>query len=170
MVNNALNVYEEQLKSLVHDIRGVKIILDYDLAQLYGVETEHLKEAVRNNIDRFPPDFVFELEKEEYDSLRTQFESLKTHRGNHPEYIPYAFTQQGAAILSGILNSDRAVEVNISIMRAFIQLRQINFNYEEVVSALENMKEQIKHYEGKIDILELFMERYLLDDSRKYNK
>ena len=98
-------------------------MLDLDLAILYDVETRVLKQAVRRNIKRFPSDFMFELTQDEYRSLRSQFVTLK--RGQHSKYPPFAFTEQGVAMLSGILNSDRAIKVNIAIMRTFVQLRKL---------------------------------------------
>ena len=98
-------------------------MLDYNLAVLYGVETKRLKERVRRNISRFPEDFMFELTPDEYDSLRTQFASLK--RGQHSKYTPFAFTEQGVAMLSSVLNSEKAVQVNIEIMRAFAKYRAL---------------------------------------------
>ena len=92
-------------------LRGEKVLLDRDLAELYGVETKQLKRAVRRNIDRFPEDFMFQLTKDEYKSLRSQFGTL--NRGAHSKYPPMPFTEQGVAMLSGILSSDRAIEVNI---------------------------------------------------------
>jgi len=105
-------------------LREEKVLLDVDLAMLYGVETKRLKEAVRRNIDRFPKDFMFELSKNEWDSLRSQIASLKKGRGTHSKYLPFAFTEQGVAMLSGILNSRRAIETNIAIMRTFVALRR----------------------------------------------
>jgi len=119
-------------------LRSEKVLLDRDLAELYGVETKQLKRAVRRNIDRFPPDFMFELTKEEHDSLRYQFGTLK--RGEHSKYLPMAFTEQGVAMLSSVLNSNRAIDVNIAIMRAFVQLRKMissHADLERKITALE---------------------------------
>jgi len=129
------------IESIVNKIiflRSEKVLLDLDLAQLYGVETKQLKRAVRRNIDRFPPDFMFELTKEEYDSLRYQFGTLK--RGEHSKYLPMAFTEQGVAMLSSVLKSRSAIEVNIAIMRAFVELRKMissHANLERKLIALE---------------------------------
>ncbi len=112
----------ETVTSKIYLIRKEKVIIDSDLAGLYGVETRALKQAVRRNIDRFPEDFMFQLTKEEYSSLRSQFVTLK--RGQHSKYPPFAFTEQGVAMLSSVLKSKRAVQVNIAIMRAFVQLRK----------------------------------------------
>jgi hypothetical protein len=131
-------VKSENIVSQIHFIRGEKVILDSDLAMLYGVEVKRLKEAVKRNIQRFPDDFMFELTKDENDSLRSQFASLK--RGEHSKYLPFAFTEQGVAMLSGLLNSKRAVEVNIEIMRTFVTLRQwlsVHKDIEKKLNALE---------------------------------
>ena len=113
----------ESIVSKIIFLRSEKVLLDLDLAELYGVETKQLKRAVRRNIDRFPPDFMFELTKEEYDFLRYQFGTLK--RGEHSKYLPMAFTEQGVAMLSSVLKSKSAIEVNIAIMRAFVELMKM---------------------------------------------
>lgn len=100
-------------------------MLDDDLAELYGVPTKRLNEQVRRNKKRFPTDFMFKLTTEEADSLRSQIATLKTGRGQHRKYLPLAFTEQGVAMLSGVLKSDRAIEINIMIMRAFVRIRQM---------------------------------------------
>jgi hypothetical protein len=105
----------EVIEKKILMIRGEKGILDSDLAELYDVEVKHLKRQVRRNIRRFPTDFMIELSKEEYESLRRHFGTLK--RGEHSKYLPYAFTEQGVAMLSSVLNSERAIQVNIAIMR-----------------------------------------------------
>jgi len=101
----------ESIISKINQIRNEKVLLDRDLAELYGVETKQLKRAVRRNLNRFPSDFMFELTRDEYNSFRSQVGTLK--RGAHSKYLPMAFTEQGVAMLSGVLNSDRAIEVNI---------------------------------------------------------
>ena len=105
-------------------IRGHRVLLDSDLAALYQVETKALTRAVRRNAERFPGDFMFQLAAEESGSLRSQFGALKTGRGKHRKYAPYVFTEQGVAMLSSVLNSERAVQVNVEIMRAFVRLRE----------------------------------------------
>ena len=115
----------ERIKSLIYVIRGVKVMLDKDLADLYHVTTGNLNKAVKRNIRRFPSDFMFQLTKEEWDSLRFQFGILETGRGKHPKYLPHTFTEEGVAMLSGVLHSDIAIDVNISIMRAFVALRRL---------------------------------------------
>jgi hypothetical protein len=110
----------ETIKSIIYEIRGVKVMLDFDLAEIYRVETKYLKRAVKRNIERFPVDFMFELTQNEVNSLRCQIGTLKTgERGRHQKYLPFAFTEQGVAQLSSILNSSYAIEMNISIIRTF---------------------------------------------------
>jgi len=129
----------EQIESIILLIRGQKVILDRDLAQLYRVTTGNLNKAVKRNLDRFPNDFMFPLTKEEYESLRFQFGIFK--KGQHSKYLPYAFTEQGVAMLSSVLRSKQAVHVNIEIMRAFVRLRQMlsaHKDLERKLAALEN--------------------------------
>ncbi|MSP37776.1 MAG: ORF6N domain-containing protein [Deltaproteobacteria bacterium] len=132
----------ERLVRSILLIRGEKVMLDYDLADLYEVEVKQIKRQVRRNIDRFPKDFMFELSKQEYDSLRRQFGTIK--RGEHSKYLPYAFTEQGVAMLSTVLRSRRAVRVNIEIMRAFVRLREIVATHKDLARKLEAL-------EGKYD-------------------
>lgn len=131
----------EVIQNKIFEIRGYKVMLDFDPASMYNIENKRLKEAVRRNSNRFPEDFMFELSKIEYDSLRTQFASLKNGRGQHLKYMPFAFTEQGIAMLSSILNSEKAIEVNISIIRAFVTFRQFSLTYSELkdrITAIEN--------------------------------
>jgi len=115
----------ERIENRIYFLRGHKVMLDSDLAELYGVETFNLNKAVKRNIDRFPEDFMFRLTKEEANSLRFQIGMSKTEGRGGRRYLPYAFTEQGVAMLSGVLNSQRAIQVNIEIMRAFVKIRQM---------------------------------------------
>ena len=126
-------------------------MLDHALAELYGVETKQLKRAVRRHISRFPRDFMFELTKNEYDSLRYQFGTLK--RGEHSKYLPMAFTEQGVAMLSSVLNSERAVEVNISIMRAFVHLRKMIVSHDELAQKLSELEKHLQDHDGQIQAI-----------------
>ena len=130
----------EVIKERIFFIRGERVMIDRDLAELYGVETKQLKRQVRRNIDRFPEDFMFELTKEEYDVLRRQFGTLK--RGRHAKYPPLAFTEQGVAMLSSVLNSNRAIQVNIAIMRTFTRLRKMLATHAELKKKIEEMEEK----------------------------
>ena len=128
MENNDLTIYnDDDLKSKIYAIHGVLIMLDRDLAMLYDVETKYLKRQVKRNIERFPDDFMFQLTKEEMSILRCQF---GTSRWGGERYLPFAFTKNGVAMLSGVLNSQKAVDVNIRIMRAFTTMSHIaSINY-----------------------------------------
>jgi hypothetical protein len=128
-------------------LRGHKVLLDEDLAELYGVEIKVLNQMVKRNIRRFPVDFMFQLTAEEYaecQALRSHFVTLKTGRGLHRKYLPFVFTEQGVAMLSGILNSNRAIEVNILIMRAFVKLR-------EMISSNKDLSRRLDDLENKYD-------------------
>jgi hypothetical protein len=122
-------------------LRGEKVLLDRDLAELYGVETRVLKQAVRRNRKRFPEDFMFELTKQEFEDWRSQFVISKSDKMGL-RYRPMAFTEQGVAMLSSVLNSDRAIEVNIAVMRAFVQLRQMIASNEELARKLDELEEK----------------------------
>jgi hypothetical protein len=129
-------------------IRGQRVMLDADLAALYGVETRALKRAVRRNRSRFPDDFMFILTIGEYSSLRYQFGTIK--RGQHSKYLPYAFTEQGIAMLSGVLHSRRAVKVNIAIMRAFVRLREIFVAHKKLAHKLEDLERKYEVHDKQI--------------------
>jgi hypothetical protein len=153
----------EKIAPLVHVLRHEKVILDSDLAELYGVTTKVLNRAVQRNIDRFPPDFMFQLTEDEWETLRSQsvtsknaesnlrfqFGTSSSHGGRR--YLPYVFTEQGVAMLSSVLRSPRAVEVNIAIMRTFVQLRRLmdsNAMLAEKIEALEaKYDEHDQHFE-----------------------
>lgn len=122
----------------IYLIRGNKVMIDTDLAELYGVPTYRLNEAVKRNRRRFPSDFMFKLNKNETESLRSQFAISKKGRGGR-RYLPYAFTEQGVAMLSSVLSSERAVQVNIVIMRAFVRLRQMLESNEELNRKFANV-------------------------------
>ncbi|MCK4968802.1 MAG: ORF6N domain-containing protein, partial [Candidatus Aenigmarchaeota archaeon] len=174
--NNAVSNID--LKYKIHTLRGVSIMLDEDLAMLYDVETKVLNQTVKRNIDRFPNDFMFQLSELDYNILRSQNVTLKNtqnlksqnatlddRRGLHRKYLPYVFTEQGVASLSGILKSKKAIEINIQIMRAFVSMRKFisknadifrrldfveqkqlkyDTNFEKVFNAIENKEIQPK--------------------------
>ena len=137
----------ETIKQSIHEIRGQKVILDFELAKMYQVETKRLKESVRRNIRRFPEDFMFELSTEEWVILRTQF---ATSSWGGQRYNPYAFTEQGVAMLSSVLNSEIAIDINISIMRAFVMIRQFALTYHELNEKLIALEK--KHNQKFTDI------------------
>ena len=131
-----------KIESLIYEIRGHKVMLDRDLAKLYGVETKVLNQAVKRNIKRFPEDFMFQLTNEE--CLRSQFVTLKTKQGHHLKYMPYVFTEQGVAMLSSVLRSDTAIEINIRIMRTFVAIRNHIYTVNQFSSELESIKAKLE--------------------------
>lgn len=135
------------IQNKIYEVRGQKIMLDFDLAEMYGTETKYLKRTVKNNIQRFPIDFMFELTKEEFYSLRCKIGTLNSGRGKHPKYLPYAFTELGVSMLSSVLNSNLAIEINISIMRAFVAVRKmIASPPRDKISDLEKDVKALKAY------------------------
>jgi hypothetical protein len=121
------------------EIRGYKVLLDFDLAELYETSTKVLKQAVRRNINRFPEDFMFELTEKEFESLRSQI--VTSNRGGL-RYMPFVFTEQGVAMLSSVLNNERAIEINIAIMRSFVSLRKFALTYEELTKRVTEIEQQ----------------------------
>jgi hypothetical protein len=147
-----------QIHQKIYEIRGCKVMLDFDLAELYEIETKVLKQSVKRNLFRFPEDFMFELTMDEYTSLRSQFVTLKKGRGQHSKYLPFAFTEQGVAMLSSILNSKKAIEINISIIRTFIYLRKYAQNHSDLLQYLKSI--EIKYDKQFDDVFEAI--NYLL--------
>ena len=138
----------ERIEKAIFVIRGQKVMLDADLAELYGVKTKILKQAVRRNRKRFPSDFMFELTQEENRFLRSQNVTLGW--GRYSKYLPFAFTEQGVAMLSSILNSDRAIEVNIAIMRVFVRLREVMATHKELAGKLRELEGRMQEHDGQI--------------------
>jgi len=140
----------ERIEKAILLIRRQKVMLDADLAALYGVETRVLVQAVKRNLERFPEDFMFQLSKEEADFLRSQIVTLKRGRGQHSKYLPYVFTEQGVAMLSSVLRSPRAIKVNIEIMRAFIRLRKMLASHAELAQKLDALE---KKYDAQFRVV-----------------
>lgn len=152
----------------IYTLRDQKVILDFDIALLYNVETRRLKEAVRRNLGRFPPDFMFEINPEEYASLRSQFATLeKKGKGKHSKYAPFAFTEQGIAMLSGLLTSPRAIEMNIAIMRAFIAVRKLMLQYSELADEVEMIKKSVTNHNEQLNLIYEAIEN-ILDEQAEY--
>ena len=150
--------YDNSIQDIIYDIRGAKVMLDYDLASMYEVDVSQLKRQVRRNINRFPEDFMFELTSEEASALRCQNGILKTGRGQHSKYPPFAFTEEGVAMLSGVLRSKVAVQVNINIMRAFVAVRQ-------AIAALQSSELRYEQLSHKVDQLNAHVEEILHDQN-----
>ncbi len=143
-MENGNTLAQLSIKSLIYEIRGRKVMLDKDLAKLYGVETKVLNQAVKRNIQRFPEDFMFQLTREEFDNLKSQ---IVTTSWGGSRKLPFAFTEEGLAMLSGLLNSEIAIKVNIAIMRTFVSIRHHLYTTQAISAELEAIK-------TKLDLLE----------------
>ncbi len=147
-------------------------MLDFDLAEMYQIETRVLKQAVRRNSDRFPKDFMFELSEEEYNSLRSQIVTLKNSgRGQHTKYMPFAFTEQGVAMLSSVLKSKIAIEINISIIRAFVLMRQFALSHKELTEKLNQLENKFdKKFNDVADALNYLLQKDKVEKEHKQRK
>jgi phage regulator Rha-like protein len=173
----------QSIQNRIYELRGERIMLDRDLADIYEVPTKTLNLSVKRNGKRFPKDFMFQLTKEEFDDLRLhietvkasqqplrfQIETLKKGRGQHIKYMPYAFTEQGVGMLSGILNSDKAIEMNIAIMRAFIAVRKIVIKQNDLKEQLQEIKERLGEHDAQLNQIYDAMEN-LLDEKAAQRK
>ena len=156
----------DRIRNKIFEIRGERVMLDFDLALLYEIETKRLKEAVRRNLNRFPEDFMFELTKEEWEILRSQF---ATSSWGGSRYTPFAFSEQRVAMLASVLNSPKAIKVNIDIIRAFVVLRRYALGYAELNQKLENFMIETNMQFSDIyqALTELASKRELEEKSRK---
>jgi len=170
----------QTIQNRIYEIRGERVMLDRDLAALYETETKRLKEAVNRNIKRFPKDFMFQLTKEEFEDLRFQIETLEktdkplrtqiatSNRGG-TRYMPYAFTEQGVAMLSGILNSDKAINMNIAIMRAFVEVRKVLLRQNDLKEQMKQIKDHLGEHDAQLNQIYDAMEN-LLDEKATQRK
>ncbi|MCB9261157.1 MAG: ORF6N domain-containing protein [Flavobacteriales bacterium] len=155
----------ELVKDRIVEIRGQKVMLDFDWAELYEVETRVLNQAVKRNIERFPNDFMFQLSETEWESMSSQF--VMTYPNKRPKSAkPFAFTEQGVAMLSGVLRSKKAIEVNISIMRAFVLIRQFALSHKELTDKLKEIEN--KYDKQFKDVYEAL--NYLIDKEKRQEK
>jgi len=158
------------VESIVNKIvllRGEKVLLDSDLAELYDVETKQLKRAVRRHLNRFPEDFMFQLSKEDFQNLRSHF---GTSSWGGTRYIPMAFTEQGVAMLSSVLNSARAIEVNIAIMRAFVKLRETLATHKELSRKLSDLEQKLGDHDEQIQAIFEAIRQLMLPPDEKGKK
>jgi hypothetical protein len=155
-------IHDKTLANKIYFIRGQKVMIDRDLSELYGVLTKNLNLAVKRNSERFPDDFMFQLSKEESESLRLQIATLKKvdssrsqsvtlKQGAHLKYLPYAFTEQGVAMLSSVLNSKQAIAVNIQIIRVFTKMRELISSNKEILMKLEQLEKKVGNNSDDID-------------------
>lgn len=172
----------QSIQNRIYEIRGERVMLDFDLADLYEVETRVLNQAVKRNIKRFPKDFMFQLTKGEWDNLRSQIVTSSLNNNMKSQIVisswggtrklPYAFTEQGVAMLSGILNSDKAISMNISIMRAFVEIRKIVLKQNDFREQLKEIRERLGEHDTQLNQIYDAMEN-LLDEKavqRKWNE
>ena len=144
MANIPLPAKPSPASPRIFTVRGKRVIIDFELAELYGVPTKRLNQQVRRNPERFPEDFAFLLSGEEWESLRLQFATLKTGRGGHRKFLPYAFTEHGVLMAAGVLNSGRAIEVSIYVVRTFVAMREALANTSELARRLDDLEKRIE--------------------------
>lgn len=155
------------IERLIYKIRDQRVMLDSDLAFIYKVNTKRLNEQVRRNAERFPADFMFQLTQEEWDSIRSQFATLKGARGTHRKYTPFAFTEHGAVMLANVLRSKRAVQASIHVVRAFIHLREFAITHKELARKIDNME---KKYDVQFKIVFDTIRKLITPPDRKRRK
>jgi hypothetical protein len=151
---------DEIVMNQIYYIRGQKVMLDRDLAKLYQVETKVLKQSVKRNIARFPEDFMFEMSKEEFQIWRSQFVTSKSDQQGL-RYVPFCFTEQGVAMLSSVLNSERAINVNIQIIRIFTKLRQMLFDNTDLRLDIEKIKSKLDNQDKNMEIVFRYLDELL---------
>ncbi|MEY4875550.1 MAG: hypothetical protein RL708_699 [Bacteroidota bacterium] len=155
-------ISDTQILERIFVIRGQKVMLDRDLAEMYGVKTMILNQSVKRNLKRFPEDFMFQLSKEEWESLRSQIVILEVSgRGQFPKYLPYAFTEQGVAMLSSVLKSDRAIEVNIQIIRLFTKMKEFILEHKDLYLKLEQLEFKFTSHDRKMKTIFDYLNKLL---------
>lgn len=152
-MNDESLLSEETISNKIYFIRNQKVMLDRDLALLYGVETKRLNEQVKRNESRFPEDFMFQLTEIEFDSLRSQIATLKKGRGKHQKYLPFVFTEHGVLMLSSVLNSDKAIQTNIQIMRIFTKVRQMLLDTTEIKIDILQIQKKLENQGKNIELV-----------------
>ena len=162
-----VRVSEEDILEKIYVIRGQKVMIDRDLAEMYGVEVRVLNQAVKRNASRFPTDFMFQISKEENDSLRSQFVILK--RGRHSKYLPYAFTEQGVAMLSSVLNSETAIQVNIQIIRLFTKMKELILDNKDLWMKIEKIEQNLVKHDDEIKAIFDYLKKLLIQENKPRN-
>jgi hypothetical protein len=159
-MSKSIVIPDEVVISKIYLIRGQKVMIDRDLAELYGVETRVLKQAVRRNIERFPEDFMFEMNKEEFDQWREENITASEDKQGL-RYAPFCFTEQGVTMLSCVLNSKRAVEVNIQVIRIFTRLREMVLTHKDILLKLEQLERKVMRQDGDIKLIFKYLKELL---------
>ncbi len=165
MDKNELLLPDEVIMSKIYLLRGRKVMLDRDLAKLYGVQTKVLKQAVKRNIDRFPEDFMFEMTKDEFENWRSQFVTSGSDKIGL-RYSPYCFTEQGVTMLSCILNSKRAIQLNIQIVRIFTKLREALSDSLAMKLEFEKIKKQLKEHDTNIQEIFTYLDELIKEQEK----
>lgn len=157
---------DEVVVSKIYQIRGQKMMIDKDLAELYDVETRVLKQAVRRNQDRFPDDFMFELTKEENEALRSQ-NATSNNRGQHSKYLPFAFTEHGVLMLSSVLNSKRSIQVNIQIMRIYTKLKEMLVTHKDLLLKMNELESRVSNQDKSIKQIFAYLKKLIEEDEKQ---
>jgi hypothetical protein len=160
-VNDLSMIPQEAIIQKIYLIRKLKVMLDHDLAAIYGVETKVLKQAVRRNLTRFPDDFMFEMTTEEHQFLRSQNVTSKTEQRGGSRYLPFCFTEQGIAMLSSILKSERAISVNIHIIRAFVRLRTLLLDTTSLQLEIDRIKKKLENQDKNMEIVFRYLDELI---------
>lgn len=168
MSSRKVSISAEHLVEKMYIIRGQHVMIDYHLAGLYEVETKQLKRQVRRNIERFPTDFMFELTSEEYNSLRCQFGTL--NRGEHSKFLPFAFTEHGILMLSSVLSSSKAIQVNIEIMRVFTRIRKLFLENKDLRLTLEKLEHKTEKNAKNIDFVLQCLEQLIHQEKQEIRR
>jgi hypothetical protein len=160
-MNDESLLSEETISNKIYFIRNQKVMLDSDLALLYGVETKRLNEQVKRNESRFPLDFMFQLTETEFISLRSQIATLKKARGQHQKYLPFAFTEHGVLMLSSVLKSDKAIQTNIQIMRIFTKVRQMLLDTTEIKIDILQIQKKLENHDKNIELVFSYLDELI---------
>ncbi len=168
-MSKKLIIPEEVVISKIYEIRGKKVMLDRDLAELYGVETKRLKEQVRRNLERFPEHYMFELTENEFNSLRSQFASSKKGRGG-TRYLPMAFTEHGILQLANALKSSMAIQMSIRIIDVFVKMRESLLTHKDLLLDIEKNKTQVSGQDKKIELIFNYLKQFIKEQSTSRKK
>ena len=168
-MSKSVVIPDEVVISKIYLIRNHKVMLDIDLAELYQVETGRLNEQVKRNMDRFPKDFMFQLTKEEWESLCSQIAISKKGRGGR-RYAPFAFTEYGVLMLSSVLNSDRAIQVNIQIMRIYTKLKEMLMDHKDILLKLEKLEKKVTKHDDNFKVVFTYLKELLNPNTEPLRK
>jgi hypothetical protein len=166
MASNQITLNDKEIVEKIYIIRGQKVMLDSDLAEMYNVTTGRLNEQVRRNIQRFPDDFMFQLTPEEHGSLRSQIAILKKGRGKHAKFLPLAFTEQGVAMLSSVLRSETAIQVNIQIIRVYTKMKQLLSDNKELWLKMEKIEQSLLKKDEEVQAIFKLLKNLLVEDKK----